>query len=317
MTAFIAGRLLALLPVLWGVSILVFLLIHLIPGDALQLFLGTQVAMTPAQMEELRRLFGINKALPWQYADWVGRLFHGDFGVSLRTSRPVLPDILARLPVSAELAALALLIALGIALPVGILSALRRGTAADAAIRLGGLVGLSVPNFWLATLLLLLLPGRLLPIASIGMYVRFFANPVGNLAVMLLPAVSLGVVLAAVIMRYVRSALLEVLANEYVRTARAKGLREHRVINRHALRNALIPVITVVGFQAGYLLGGTVVIEEVFALPGMGRLALTAISQRDYPVVQGVVLVIALLFVLTNVVVDLLYAYVDPRVRFG
>ena len=317
MTAFIAGRLLALVPVLLGVSILVFLLIHLIPGDALQLFLGTQVAMTPAQMEELRRLFGINKALPWQYADWVGRLFHGDFGVSLRTSRPVLPDILARLPVSAELAALALVIALGIALPVGILSALRRGTAADAAIRLGGLVGLSVPNFWLATLLLLLLPGRLLPIASIGMYVRFFANPVGNLAVMLLPAVSLGVVLAAVIMRYVRSALLEVLANDYVRTARAKGLREHRVINRHALRNALIPVITVVGFQAGYLLGGTVVIEEVFALPGMGRLALTAISQRDYPVVQGVVLVIALLFVLTNVVVDLLYAYVDPRVRFG
>ena len=317
MTAFIAGRLLALVPVLLGVSILVFLLIHLIPGDALQLFLGTQVAMTPAQMEELRRLFGINKALPWQYADWVGRLFHGDFGVSLRTSRPVLPDILARLPVSAELAALALVIALGIALPVGILSALRRGTAADAAIRLGGLVGLSVPNFWLATLLLLLLPGRLLPIASIGMYVRFFANPIGNLAVMLLPAVSLGVVLAAVIMRYVRSALLEVLANEYVRTARAKGLREHRVINRHALRNALIPVITVVGFQAGYLLGGTVVIEEVFALPGMGRLALTAISQRDYPVVQGVVLVIALLFVLTNVVVDLLYAYVDPRVRFG
>ena len=317
MTAFIAGRLLALLPVLWGVSILVFLLIHLIPGDALQLFLGTQVAMTPAQMEELRRLFGINKALPWQYADWVGRLFHGDFGVSLRTSRPVLPDILARLPVSAELAALALVIALGIALPVAILSALRRGTAADAAIRLVGLVGLSVPNFWLATLLLLLLPGRLLPIASIGMYVRFFANPIGNLAVMLLPAVSLGVVLAAVIMRYVRSALLEVLANEYVRTARAKGLREHRVINRHALRNALIPVITVVGFQAGYLLGGTVVIEEVFALPGMGRLALTAISQRDYPVVQGVVLVIALLFVLTNVVVDLLYAYVDPRVRFG
>ena len=317
MTAFIAGRLLALVPVLLGVSILVFLLIHLIPGDALQLFLGTQVAMTPAQMEELRRLFGINKALPWQYADWVGRLFHGDFGVSLRTSRPVLPDILARLPVSAELAALALLIALGIALPVGILSALRRGTAADAAIRLGGLVGLSVPNFWLATLLLLLLPGRLLPIASIGIYVRFFANPIGNLTVMLLPAVSLGIVLAAVIMRYVRSALLEVLAHDYVRTARAKGLREHRVISRHALRNALIPVITVVGFQAGYLLGGTVVIEEVFALPGMGRLALTAISQRDYPVVQGVVLVIALLFVLTNVVVDLLYAYVDPRVRFG
>lgn len=316
MTAFIATRLLGLIPVLWGVSILVFLLIHLIPGNALQLFLGTQVAMTPAQMEELRRLFGLNKSLPLQYADWLGRMLQGDFGVSLRTSRAVLPDILARLPVSAELAGLALLIALAIALPAGVLSALRRGSAADAAIRIGGLVGLSIPNFWLATMLLLFLPGRVLPIASIGIYVRFFANPIGNLTVMVLPALSLGVVLAAVIMRFVRSALLEVLGREYVRTARAKGLRERLVVNRHALRNALIPVITVVGFQAGYLLGGTVVIEDVFALPGMGRLALAAIGQRDYPVVQGVVFVIALLFVVTNVVVDVLYAYVDPRVRY-
>jgi len=315
-TAFIATRLLGLIPVLWGVSILVFLLIHLIPGNALQLFLGTQVAMTPAQMEELRRLFGLNKSLPLQYADWLGRMLQGDFGVSLRTSRAVLPDILARLPVSAELAGLALLIALAIALPAGVLSALRRGSAADAAIRIGGLVGLSIPNFWLATMLLLFLPGRVLPIASIGIYVRFFANPIGNLTVMVLPALSLGVVLAAVIMRFVRSALLEVLGREYVRTARAKGLRERLVVNRHALRNALIPVITVVGFQAGYLLGGTVVIEDVFALPGMGRLALAAIGQRDYPVVQGVVFVIALLFVVTNVVVDVLYAYVDPRVRY-
>jgi peptide/nickel transport system permease protein len=294
----------------------VFLLIHLIPGDALQMFLGTQVAMTPAQMEELRRLFGLNKSLPRQYAEWVGRTLQGDFGVSLRTGRPVLPDLLARLPVSAELATLALLIALLIAVPVGVRSALRRGTAADVAIRIGGLVGLSVPNFWLATMLLLLLPGRILPIASIGIYIGFTTDPIGNLTVMVLPAVSLGVALAAVLMRFVRSAVLEVLAHDYVRTARAKGLRERLVITRHALRNALIPVITVVGFQAGYLLGGTVVIEDVFALPGMGRFALAAISQRDYPVVQGVVLVIALLFVLTNVAVDLLYAYVDPRVRY-
>jgi len=314
--AYIATRLLTLLPVLWGVSVVVFLLIHMIPGDAIQMFLGTQVAMTPAQMDELRRLFGLNKSLPLQYVDWIGRVLRGDFGVSLRTSRAVLPDILTRLPVSAELTALALVFALAIALPVGIASALKRGSAADAAIRIGGLVGLSIPNFWLATMLLLFLPGRILPIASIGIYVRFFANPIGNLTVMVLPAFSLGVVLAAVFMRFVRSSLLEVLGADYVRTARAKGLREHLVINRHALRNALIPVITVVGFQAGYLLGGTVVIEEVFALPGMGRFALNAISQRDYPVVQGVVLIIALLFVLTNIVVDLLYAYVDPRVRY-
>jgi peptide/nickel transport system permease protein len=316
MAAFLASRLLALLPVLWGVSIVVFLLIHLLPGNAIQMFLGTQVDMTPAQMEELRRLFGLDKPLPAQYADWITRLVRGDFGVSLRTGRPVLPDILARLPVSAEIAVLALAVALAIALPVGVAAALRRGTAGDAVIRVAGLVGLSIPNFWLATMLLLLL-GNVVPIASVGIYVGLLADPIANLTVLALPAFSLGVALAAVLMRFVRSSLLEVLGQEYVRTARAKGLREHLVINRHALRNALIPVITVVGFQAGYLLGGTVVIEEVFALPGMGRLALNAIAQRDYPVVQGIVLVIACLFVLVNLAVDVLYAFVDPRVRYG
>lgn len=317
MTAFVGSRMLGLLPVLWGVSIVVFLLIRLIPGDAIQLFLGTQVAMTPAQMDQLRRLFGVNEPLPLQYLHWIGRVARGDFGVSLRTGRPVLADVLARLPVSLELTALALAIALLIALPIGVLAAVRRGTASDAVMRVGSLVGLSIPNFWLGTMLLLFLPGRILPIASIGVYVRFFADPVQNLTVMVLPALSLGLVLAAVITRFVRSSVLEVLQQDYVRTARSKGLREWLVINRHALRNALIPVITVIGFQAGYLLGGTVVIEDVFALPGMGRLALNAIAQRDYPVVQAVVLMIALLFVLTNIVVDVLYAYVDPRVRYG
>jgi len=315
-TAFLAGRLLTLLPVLWGISVVVFLLIHLLPGNALQIFLGTQVDMTPAQMDELRRLFGLNKPLPLQYVDWITRVLHGDFGVSLRTSRPVLPDLLARLPISLEITLLALALALLIAIPVGIASALRRGTLSDAAIQIAGLAGLSIPNFWLAAMLLLAL-SNVLPIASIGIYVGFFADPVKNLTVMALPAFSLGVSLAAVIMRFVRSSLLEVLSAEYVRTARAKGLRERVVINRHALRNALIPVITVIGFQAGYLLGGTVVIEEVFALPGMGRLALNAISQRDYPVVQGVVLLIAGLFVLTNLLVDVLYAVADPRIRYG
>jgi peptide/nickel transport system permease protein len=315
-TAFLAGRLLTLVPVLWGVSIVVFLLIHLLPGNAIQMFLGTQVAMTPAQMEELRRLFGLDKPLPLQYVDWITRVLRGDFGVSLRTSRPVLPDILARLPLSGEITLLALVIALVIAIPVGVAAALRRGSPADAAIQLGGLAGLSIPNFWLATMLLLALSNAG-AIASVGLYVGFFANPLGNLAVMALPSFSLGIALAAVVMRFVRSSLLEVLGHDYVRTARAKGLRRPAVLYRHALRNALIPVITVIGFQAGYLLGGTVVIEEVFALPGMGRLALAAITQRDYPVVQGVVLVIALLFVLVNLGVDVLYALIDPRVRYG
>jgi peptide/nickel transport system permease protein len=266
-------------------------------------------------MDELRRLFGLNKPLPLQYVDWIARLLRGDFGVSLRTSRAVLPDILARLPLSVEITVLALVIALVIAVPIGIAAALRRGSAADAAIQLGGLAGLSIPNFWLATMLLLAL-GSVGSIASIGIYVGFFADPRRNLAVMVLPSFSLGIALAAVIMRFIRSTMLEVLGHDYVRTARAKGLRERLVIYRHALRNALIPVITVVGFQAGYLLGGTVIIEEVFALPGLGRLALAAISQRDYPVVQGVVLVIALLFVLVNLAVDVAYALVDPRVRY-
>ncbi len=315
MTAFLASRLVTLVPVLWGVSVVVFLLIHLLPGDAVQMFLGTQVDMTPAQMEELRRLFGLNRPLPLQYADWIGRLLLGDFGVSLRTSRPVLPEILARLPVSAEMTVLALAVGLGLALPVGIASALRRGTVSDAAIRIAGLLGLSIPNFWLATMLLLLLSNGL-PVASIGVYVGLFTDPAANLTVMALPALSLGLALAAVLMRFVRSSLLEVLGQDFVRTARAKGLRERLVINRHVLRNALIPAITVVGFQVGYLLGGTVVVEEVFALPGMGRLALNAIGQRDYPVVQGIVLVVACLFVLANLTVDVLYALADPRVRY-
>jgi peptide/nickel transport system permease protein len=313
-TGFLAGRLLGLLPVLWGVSIVVFLLVRLLPGDAVQMFLGTQVAMTPAQMAELRRLFGIDKPLPLQYVDWIGRVLQGDFGVSLRTSRPVLPDILARLPISVEITVLALVIALGLGIPIGIVAALRRGTAADTLVTVGGLLGLSIPNFWLAAMLLLLLANS--PIASIGTYVGLAANPLANLTVMALPAISLGVSLAAVFMRFVRSSLLEVLGEDYVRTARAKGLLARIVVNRHALRNALIPVITVIGYQAGYLLGGTVVIEEVFALPGMGRLALNAIGQRDYPVVQGVVLLIAGLFVLTNLAVDMLYALADPRVRY-
>lgn len=316
MSAFLAGRLLTLIPVLWGVSIVVFLLIHLLPGNAIQIFLGTQVAMTPAQLDELRRLFGLDKPLPLQYVDWINHLLRGDFGVSLRTSRPVLPDILGRLPLSGEITLLALVIALVIGVPIGIAAALRRGSAADAAVQLGGLAGLSIPNFWLATMLLLAL-GNVGSIASIGIYVGFFADPVRNLAVMLLPSFSLGIALAAVMMRFTRSSLLEALGNDYVRTARAKGLREQLVTYRHVLRNALIPLITVVGFQAGYLLGGTVVIEEVFALPGLGRLALAAIDQRDYPVVQGVVLVIALLFVLVNLAVDVTYALVDPRVRYG
>jgi peptide/nickel transport system permease protein len=315
MQRYLATRLLALIPVLLGILAVVFLLIRLIPGDAVQLFLGTQVEMTPQQMAELRRFFGVDKPMYAQFADYLLRILRGDFGVSLRTSRPVLGDILQRLPLSFELASLALLIAVTLAIPLGIVSAVTRNSGFDLFTRIVGLLGLSMPNFWLGAMLILVF-SRYLHV-SLGQYVPISQNPLGTLQSLYLPAIALGAAIAAILMRYVRSSLLEVMGQEYVRTARGKGLRERIVMLRHALPNAMIPVITVLGFQMGYLLGGTVVIEEIFALPGMGRLVLQAIFQRDYPVVQGVVLVIALLFVLTNLLVDLLYAWIDPRIRYA
>ncbi len=314
MLRYLAGRMMAFVPVLLGILTVVFLLIRLIPGDAIQLFLGTQVEMTPAQMAELRHVFGVDKPLWAQYLDYLARLGHGDFGVSLRTARPVLPDILARLPVSFELAVIALAIAVVLAVPLGAVSALFRNSALDVVARVGGLLGLSIPNFWLGTMLILLFSRSSQFV--IGQYTSVAADPVRNLQVMLLPAISLGLAIGAILLRYTRSSLLEVLAQDYIRTARSKGLREALVVARHALPNAFIPVITVIGFQLGYLLGGTVVIEEIYALPGMGRFALNAIVQRDYPIVQGVVLIIAFLFVLTNLLVDILYAWIDPRIRY-
>ena len=315
MQRYLAGRLLAFVPVLLGILAVVFLLIRLIPGDAVQLFLGTQVEMTPEQMAELRRFFGVDKPIHAQFIDYLARILHGDFGVSLRTSRPVLPDIMQRLPLSFQLATFALIVATAMAIPLGIASAVKRNSLFDVVARIGGLLGLSMPNFWLGAMLILVF-SRYLHI-SLGQYVPVTRNPLGTLQSLYLPALALGAAIAAILMRYTRSSLLEVLGHEYIRTARGKGLRNSVVMLRHALPNALIPVITVLGFQMGYLLGGTVVIEEIFALPGMGRLVLQAIFQRDYPVVQGVVLVIALLFVMTNLVVDLLYAWIDPRIRYA
>jgi peptide/nickel transport system permease protein len=315
MQRYLASRLLAFIPVLLGILAVVFLLIRLIPGDAVQLFLGTQVEMTPQQMAELRRFFGVDKPIWAQFVDYFSRIVRGDFGVSLRTSRPVLPDIMQRLPLSFQLATLALVVATALAVPLGILSALTRNSTFDVFTRIGGLIGLSIPNFWLGAMLILFF-SRYLRI-SLGQYVPITQNPIGTLWSLYLPAIALGAAIAAILMRYIRSSLLEVLGQEYVRTARGKGLEDRVVMLRHALPNAMIPVITVLGFQMGYLLGGTVVIEEIFALPGMGRFVLHAILQRDYPVVQGVVLVVAFMFVLTNLVVDLLYAWVDPRIRYA
>lgn len=303
------------MPVLVGVSILIFLLMRLIPGDAIEIFAGTQIELTVEQRRELERIFGMDVPLHQQYLNWIGRVVQGDLGTSLRTGRPVGREILGRLPVSAELAVLALLMALAIAIPLGVLSSVNRGTRLDGAVRVGGLLGLSLPGFWLGTMLVLIF-SRFLPIGLLDRYVPFTDDPLRNMKGMILPAATLAVAMAAVLMRYVRSSLLEVLGQDYIRTARSKGLWEAAVVGKHALRNALIPVITVLGFQFAYLLGGTVVVEEIFAIPGMGRMTLYAIYQRDYPLVQALVLLSAITFTLVNLVVDVLYALLDPRIRY-
>ncbi len=304
----------SLIPVLLGVSIIVFFMVRLIPGSALQMYLGTQVEATPEQMEELRRLFGEDKPIPLLYVEWLGRVIQGDFGYSLRTSRPILPDILQRLPLSIEITLFALFLALAIGIPLGIAAALRQNPFTDVLIRVTGLLGLSLPQFWLASLMVIAFSGfqGWIPM---GNYVSLAADPLKNLKMLFFPSLAIGTGLAAVIMRYTRNSMLEVMQQDYVRTAKAKGLKKRVVVVRHALRNAILPVITVAGFNTGYLLGGAIVIEEVFALPGMGRLALYAIYQRDYPLIQGIVLLIAAMFVLVNLATDLIYAAVDPRIR--
>ncbi|HCM25937.1 MAG: glutathione ABC transporter permease GsiC [Treponema sp. GWB1_62_6] len=314
MGRYIIRRLLSLIPVLLGVSIIVFFLVRLIPGSALQMYLGTQVEATAEQMVELQRLFGEDKPVPVLYVEWLGRIMTGDFGHSLRTGRAVLPDILSRLPLSLEITLMALVLALAIGVPLGVLSSLKQRPFTDITIRVTGLLGLSLPQFWLAALMVMAFSGfrGWIPM---GNFISLWDDPVKNLRMLFLPSLAIGIGLAAVIMRYTRNSMLEVLQSDYIRTAKAKGLSRRTVIVRHALRNAILPVITVAGFNVGYLLGGAIVIEEVFALPGMGRLALYAIYQRDYPVIQAIVLLIATLFVVVNLITDLIYALVDPRIR--
>jgi peptide/nickel transport system permease protein len=302
-----------MLPVLFGISVLVFLLVHLIPGDVAQILLGTQA--TDQQIETLRRTFGLDRPLPIQYLDWLSHVLRGDFGVSFRTNRPVLPDLVSRFGVTLQLTLVSMLVALLVAIPLGVASAANRGRGSDAVARVLALLGLSIPNFWLGTLLILFVSLVLHWLPPVG-FVSLLDNPWQAIQTLILPSVALGTAVAAFIMRLVRSSLLEVLRQDYVRTARAKGLRDRTVLYRHALKNAFIPVLTVIGVQVGYLLGGAVIIESIFSLPGMGRFLLDSISNRDYSIVQGGVLFIALIFSLVNLSVDLLYGWLDPRIRY-
>jgi len=316
MRNYILKRLLIAIPTILGISIVIFLIMHLIPGDTISAMIGTQYKLTEAQAQSLRAYYGLDKSLPEQYILWLVNALQGNFGLSVRAGTPVLSEILSRFPLTFELTILAMIIALLVGLPIGILSAVKRDSILDLFGRLLALIGMSLPNFLMGTLIIYILSVYFNASPNSGDYVDFTTNPAANLQQMIFPAITLGFAFSAAVMRTARSSLLEELNKEYAQTARAKGNREQRVILKHCLRNTLIPIITLVGFQMGYLFGGAVIIEEVFALPGMGRLLLNAISQRDYALVQGTIVFIAIIFVLVNLLTDITYAFVNPRIRY-
>jgi peptide/nickel transport system permease protein len=301
---------------LTGLSVLVFSMLRLVPGTVVEQMIGADAIVSPQMVAELKRFFGLDQ--PWwvQYGRWMGNLLQGDLGTSWRTGKPVVALILERLPVTVELTALAVAFALLLGIPAGIVSATRRNQTLDNVTRVGTLLGLSVPVFWQGTMLILFFSIYLRWMPPV-VWVDFFTDPRRNLTIMLLPALCLGTASAANIARTTRACMLDVLRSEYLRTASAKGLTGRLVILKHALRNALIPIVTVAGLQMGILLGGTVVVEEVFTLPGIGRLVLWSIYQRDYPLTQSTILFIAVLFMTINLAVDVLYGYLDPRIRYS
>jgi peptide/nickel transport system permease protein len=316
MTRYLLVRLYAMVLTLLGLTVLVFLMLRLIPGTVVEQMIGADAIVSPAMVAELKRFFGLDQ--PWyvQYGRWMSRLVQGNLGTSWRTGKPVIALIMERLPVTLELTGLAVTFALLLGVPAGIVSAVRRDRPVDNVTRVGTLLGLSVPVFWQGTMLILFFSLYLRWMPPV-VWVDFWVDPARNLTIMLLPAVCLGTASAANVARTTRACMLDVLRSEYVRTAAAKGLAARVVVLKHALRNALIPVVTVVGLQLGILLGGTVVVEEVFTLPGVGRLVLWSIYQRDYPLTQSTILFIAFMFMAINLAVDLLYAYLDPRIRYG
>ena len=310
---YLAKRLLVAVPSLLIATLIVFTLPRLIPGDVVVLMLAEKAYAK--DIDELRAKLGLDRPLPVQYFEWLGKAVRGDLGESLWTKRPVLEEIGQRLPVTFELAFLGLVVALIIAIPVGVISAARQDTIADYVARSAAILGLSVPAFWLATLLIVL-PAIWWGWRPVTGFVEFSQDPIGHVAQLLLPAAILGIAVGAALMRLTRGMLLEVLRQDYVRTAWAKGLGERVILMKHALRNAVIPVVTLLGTQLPQIIGGTVIIETVFGLPGMSRFLFDAINQRDYPVIQGVNLVVVSFIVLVNLAVDALYAVLDPRSRY-
>jgi len=303
---------------LLGVAVLVFLVLRVLPGDEITARLGIEAGnLTPLQRASLERYYGLDRPPLIQFFSWLGSVLTGNFGISVTSGRPVAELLGNALPVTIELAILASLMGSAVGVAIGVMSASRPNGLRDMVGQGFGLLGLGVPNFVIASAIIAVLAARFGYFPAAASYVDFFDNPLINLQQQLYPAITLGVALAAGVMRTTRSAYLEASLQDFVRTARGKGLSPRRVRWRHILHNSLIPIVTIVGIQFGYLLGGTIIVEEIFALPGMGRLVLTGIAQREYAVVQSTVLVIAAMVVLVNLVVDLIYARIDPRVRLA
>src|SRR5688572_22936867 len=315
MTAYLGRRLIEMVPVVIMVTAVSFALIFVLPGDPAMLIIGDRSAGSPELYESLRRDLGLDRPVHLQYVDWLGRVVQGDFGKSTRDREPIVNGLKIRLPITLELSALAMLLSLVIAIPAGIVAAVRPNGIWDALGSVVALGGIAMPSFFLAILLIFLLAVQFQLLPPSG-YERFMDSPLRNLQLMILPAVTLGLGLAGPLMRQVRSGLLEILGQEYITTARAKGLQPRVVLLGHALRNALIPIITVIGLQVGRLLGGTVIVETMFGIPGIGRWAVDSILLRDFPVVQAVCLVMAIGVLLANLLADLVYALVDPRIAY-
>jgi peptide/nickel transport system permease protein len=312
MLRFILQRLLALIPLLLVVSLLVFSMVLLIPGDPAYLLAGEDA--TPEEVEAIREAMGLNEPVLVRYAHWLGGVLQGDLGTSLFSDQPVLDVILERLPVTLSLALTAIVIALAISIPAGIIAGTRAGSLPDRLVTVGASVGLAVPNFWLGLMLVLLLAIRHAWFPATG-YVPLSVSPLGWWSHIVLPAVTLGLAAAAILTRQLRGAMMEVMQQDYVRTAQAKGLPRRKVVAKHALKNAAIPMVTILGVQANSLLGGTIIVEQIFGMPGIGQLAVASVFTRDLPMIQGVVIMAVFVAVMVNLLVDISYGYFNPKVR--
>lgn len=314
MQAYILRRLIALIPTLFFASLIVFISMRMIPGDVIDLMLAQNDISTGQDRARIEAALGLDQPVIVQYTKWISGAVQGDLGRSLWRNTPVSEQLAERLPITFELGLLSLIVALSVAVPIGVYSAIRQDTAGDYAARSFSLLMLAIPSFWLGTLVMVY-PSVWWRWSPALEYTPFSVDPIANLSHMLVPAILLGLSISAVTMRMTRTMMLEVMRQDYIRTARAKGLTERLVVVRHALRNGLIPVVTLIGLQAPLLIGGAVILEQIFVVPGMGMLLLDAVFQRDYPVISGIFLVVGVAVLLINLLVDLSYAWLDPKVR--